>query len=211
MPVFNNYNNININNKPYNSNCCNTNLNIPFVKEPNVDYDANGNVIGYFWHYGDAIDFNIHLTGTVQVPVNSIIYYYYGECPSENTAGEIGNKAYNVVDLKSWTCTAIVEDEPIKYCWTLDDEFLDTEVGLKVYMTAEQYLSDKYIRVTIYTDRHVEYQTIKLEGHADISLHIGPSGDITYPRGVYYMDVVVCDEANDRYETVINNVMLTVK
>ena len=32
---------------------------------PYEDYDSDGNLVGYYWHYGDTVELDIEITGEV--------------------------------------------------------------------------------------------------------------------------------------------------
>lgn len=208
MGMFDNYNNIDKDYIPTNENkCCGKN-NIPFVKAPNVEYNVENEPVGYYWYYGDTINLRIHLTGSIKVAQDSIIYTATGQAPTTETVGIIDQKAYNVIDLISWTCTAIIDSD---YIWTQDDDFITPDAGKGVYFTAEKYLEGKTVRATIYNFRHEQVDNKIFLGNTIITYPIDAELSNKLVKGVYYLEVVVCDELKNSYRTVIDDACLIVK
>jgi len=208
--MFDNYNNISGDYVPTNTNkCCRQN--IPFIKVPNVDYDANGNVIGYFWYYGDTMNIRVELYGSINVPEDSIVYTSTGQRPDSSTVGYVNQKAYNVIDLISWTCTAIVESETVEYTWTIDSEFVYPTTGKGVYFTIDNYLRGRTVRATLYNYKHEQVDSRILEGSSIVDYRIDAELSAKLIRGTYYLTIVICDQNRDSYITAADDIMLTVK
>mgnify|MGYP003296204872 CR=1 FL=1 len=82
--------------------------------KPYEEYDNNGNIICYYWNYGDSINLSFSLSGEITVDSDAIIYNIAGQYPDKTTVANINSKAYNVIDLKSWTLVSI---ENNNYNW----------------------------------------------------------------------------------------------
>lgn len=122
------------------------------IPKPFEVYDAKGNLIGYSWHYGDTVNLQFSIMGEVTVDSNAIIYKAHGMKPTQNTAGEINQKCYNIDDLISWTCTGISPGTTHRfvYEWTQDNEFTYPDDGVQdVYITAKDFVKNKLIQVQI--------------------------------------------------------------
>ena len=92
----------------------------PQFRKPFEEYNAEGKLIGYYWYYGNTVSLQFNITGEIIVESDDIIYSAIGQHPTEDTAGPIGCKAYNVIDLKSWTLMSVSEQQ---YNWEEDEEF----------------------------------------------------------------------------------------
>ena len=119
---------------------------------PYAEYNANNELVGYYWYYGDTVDIQFDVTGEVTIEPDSIVYIASGDMPQENTVGYINQKAYNIVDYISWTCVAIIED---KYIWAEDEVFEAPDNGGKLlYISAKNFLKDMLYKICIYNGRY---------------------------------------------------------
>lgn len=199
--MFMNYNYINDttipNNNPKQSQSCN-------YREPFANYNAKDELIGYYWYYGNTVVLTFNISGEVIVENTAIVYKVSGQEPDESTIGEIDQKAYNVVDLKAWVCTAIEND---KYTWT-EVDFESIETGKSVYITAKDYLQDKKIKIQLYDFQHqpirdadgkfIESTSRVFKGDSIINFSIDSDLANQLSKGVYYCEVLVFDQ-NDNY------------
>lgn len=206
MSMFDNYNNIPKDYLPSNRN--KKKIKLAEYEKPYEDYDEEGKVVGYSWNYGDTLNLQIELSGEITIPDNSITYTVTGEHPTENTVGIINQKAYNLVDLISWTCTYI---DGNKYTWTKDREFLYTSEGKDVFFSIQDYIADKTIRVTIYNVRHEKVYNINLPGSIILNIDIDSILSSKMKKGVYSLEVVVCDQDDNNYITAISDLQLNVR
>lgn len=195
MGMFTNYHNIADNYVPnnlikaYPTKCVPTKLNPIEASKPYEDYNAKGDLCGYFWRYGESINLEFNLDGEITVENDAIIYVANTDVPLYNTVGYIGQRAYNITTLNSWTCTNIIDDV---YVWTHDAEFTYPESdGTSIYLSADDYLKDKNIRVTLYNFRMQPIDTRVFAGTPKIIYKINPEQSALMPRGIYYCSVDV--------------------
>lgn len=74
--MFTNYNYINDNvipnNNPKKTCSCN-------YREPFANYNAKGDIIGYYWYFGNTVTLDFNITGEVVIEDGSIVYKASGE------------------------------------------------------------------------------------------------------------------------------------
>ena len=96
-------------------------------------------------------DFIIPIQEKVKVEDNAIVYTVTEETPTENTQGEIGQMAYNTVDLLCWKCRGLFDDI---YIWDKQDQFTYPENGTKeVTLIVHKDISGNKVKVNIYNFR----------------------------------------------------------
>lgn len=172
-------------------------------KQPFGDYNALGELQGYFWHQGDTINLSFNIDGEVRVENDAIIYTAIGDAPSTDTVGRIGQKAYNVIDQKSWECTAIDGDS---YTWTQDSEFTYPEDGARsVYVTASEYLKGKQAKVTLYNFRYEKEYAWILDASPIININIDKELSDKFIKGTYYLTLQIFDDNSLLYIDVIKD------
>lgn len=151
MGMFDSYNNLNDNYIPNNiePRCCQTKILDSSI--PKIIYNLNNEFVGYQWHSGDIFDLILSVNKKILVSESSLILDNQGEIPNVLLPGKfIGQKAYNIVDCKSWTLMSIIDDG---YIWEEDKLFTycddgDKEIELRPDMT------DKYIEFNLYDFRY---------------------------------------------------------
>lgn len=175
--------------------------------KPYEEYDAKGNLVGYFWKYGETLNLEFNITGELTIESDAIIYRGQGEKPSSSTRGYVGQKCYNIIDLISWTCVASVDR---LYTWQVDNMF--NPMGSKsVYISAKDYLKDKELIFTIYNFRHEKILCNKYVGTDRLIVPITAEISKKLNRGVYYcsLDVVGKDIQTNIFSN--TDCILTVK
>ena len=199
MGMFLNYQNIADNYRPNNlisafpvGKSC-TKLDPMDASKPYEEFNAKGELIGYSWLYGSTVNLEFNIDGSITVDSDAIILVGRGEEPSFSTeAKRINQKAYNVTDLRSWTCTSVIED---CYYWTEDDEFEYNEYSDKtIFVSAEAYLKDKHVQVVLYNFRMEPVYTITYEGTPKIVFTIDAELSKQLVKGIYYCSATVIDE-----------------
>lgn len=160
------------------------------ASKPYEEYNAKGELIGYFWRYGETLNLEFNIDGEITVETDAIVLTAKGEVPSESV-GNINQRAYNVADQKSWTCTAIKNE---KRTWTLDEDFNYPEQGASVYITADDYLKDKQIEVTLYNFRMEPVHNQVFTGQTRIIFSITPELSKKLLKGIYYCSLVVFND-----------------
>lgn len=161
----------------------------PQFKKPFEDYNAEGKLIGYYWYYGNTVSLNFNITGEIIVEDTDIIYTAIGQRPTVNTVGQIGCKAYNVIDLLSWTLVSIHDNS---YIWEQDSEFICPNNGQRnVYFTSEQFLKNRYVKITILNFRKEPIYQETFAGDQSIVLNIDENLSAKLIKGVYYYNLEI--------------------
>lgn len=201
------------NNRPVKK-CCNSKFDPCFPTKPYEQYNAEGELIGYWWNYKDILNLEFNITGNITVESNAIIYTVTGEAPLEDTEGEIDQKAYNIIDLRSWTCTDIIqEEETVSYIWTEDEEFTYPEDGeTNIYMSAADFLVDKQITVQLYNFRMEQIAIKTFAGNSRIIFPIDKELSEKMVKSNYYCTLTVWS-GQDLNKTILSqeDCILTVK
>lgn len=198
MGMFLNYHNIADNYTPNNLVCSfpvgksYTKLAPVQASKPYEEYNKKGELIGYFWRYGETLNLEFNIDGEITVESDAIVYVQEGDGPDISTVAYLNQRAYNIEDFRSWTCTKIVEDN---YIWEEDSEFVyDETAGYKVYVSAEDFLSDKNLQVTIYNFRMEPIYTKIYEGSTQIIFPIDLELSKKMKRGIYYCELSVFND-----------------
>lgn len=103
------------------------------------EFDIRGRLIGFKWDYGTAISINFTINKYIYVAEDAILYTDTGVYPTVDTEGYVGQKCYNLTDIRSWTCTDIVNYESdfntyVEYVWTMDDDVVSYSDDTKLVM-----------------------------------------------------------------------------
>lgn len=199
MGMFDNYNNQNTNYIPNNMGYAGQKpLAYPI---PYAEYNVEGQQTGYYWYYGDTVNLTFNLIGELTVETGSIVYYQSGQAPTTETEGQVGQRAYNVYDLISWTCTAIEEEyEETTYIWTQDQQFTYPDDGQKgVYVPAARYVNGMTAQIKIYNFRFEEVYSFTTEARDKVTLSIGKDLSEKLIRGTYYITLTLVNETNQTY------------
>ena len=204
MGMFDNYDNLHEDYVPDNrhSNSDRTMEKIDTSKVHKV-YNAKGNFVGVSWHRGETVDLEFPLCDRVFVDSDAIIYEGADECPTPLTIGHSGQKAYNVVDKKSWTCVGISNQH---YIWTLDAELLVPADGTKEIIFPRDW-TDKSVIFNIYNFRWEEVFAQTVEAADNVVLPIGAELSESLYEGSYYCVVKLQKEGSSE---VITKLMLIV-
>ena len=170
------------------------------ASKPYESYDVKGNLVGYFWNYRDILNLEFNLDGEITVETDAIIYDTYGKCPDTYTEGRIGQRCYNIVNMKSWTCVSIVDNN---FNWVQDAEFIYPErADRSVYVSASDYLKDKEIDITLYNFRYEPVITRTFEGKDKVVFEIDATLSEKLVKGIYYCSVNV--KSADVYLTIFS-------
>ncbi len=159
-------------------------------KLPKKAFNIKGTFIGYKWTYGDTFELVFNVNQTIKVYSNSIIYRESGKHPTTGTKGETGQQAYNLVDVKSWTCVGISSG---LYIWVEDDCVSypsdgDTEI---VFIPNESENIEVSMKVEIYNFRWEPFDTYSKSGAMTVSVTMDKDTSLKYKPGVYYCLVKV--------------------
>lgn len=161
------------------------------ASKPYEEYNAKGELIGYFWRYGESLNLEFNIDGEITVEDDAIILTSSGEVPSNKT-GKTDLRAYNIVDKKSWTCQGEVNNE---FIWNEDEVFTYSEEGKSVYITASDYLADKQIEVTLYNFRMEPIHNEVFKGQPKIIFPITTELSKKLLKGIYYCSLTVFNES----------------
>ena len=169
----------------------NSNLNSVDASKPYEEYDAKGKHVGYFWRQGETLNLEFSLEGEITVEPDAFIHTDAGDEPGNLMASRAGQKYYNIVDMRSWTCYL----DGNKTVWEEDSEFTYPECGTglrSVYMPATEYIKDKDVVVTLYNFRmepvYTWHPTIN---KTKVVCPVGKELSQSLPKGIYYCSVVV--------------------
>lgn len=161
------------------------------ASKPYEEYNAKGELIGYFWHYGETLNLEFNIDGEIIVEDDALVITTKGLIPSPGY-GKLGQRAYNTIDKRSWTCTNIMDG---KFVWTEDEEFKYQECGKSVYVVAEDYLVDKQIEVCLYNFRMEPIHTQLFDGTSKIIFQINKDLSAKLLKGLYYCSLTVVDSS----------------
>ena len=169
--------------------------------KPYEEYDINGKLIGYSWSQGENVTLKFDIIGYVTIDADSIILKAVGDEPDLQTVGTVGMKCYNVVDLKSWTCTLIIESEDsTTYIWNEDAEFTYPETGTtNVYLSAKDYVANKQIQISIYTPQFNLVYSDTVDAGVSIEFPITDNIVELLKSGTYYLTLALVD--SNSYKT----------
>ena len=198
MKMFYNYQDLASNHGPNNLTCAfpgavkPTKLNPLDTSKPYEEYNTQGDLIGYFWRYGDTVNLDFSIDGEITLEKDAIILSTTAEVPTISTVGKINQRAYNIVDLKSWTCVGIEQD---KYIWTQDVDFTYPQDGMKdLYIPVDSYIKDKQIEVVIYNFRMEPIVSRIYTGTTNVIFEIDTELSKKLLKGIYYCSVTVYDD-----------------
>lgn len=180
------------------------------ASKPYEEFNAKGELEGYFWRYGETLNLEFNIDGEITIESDAIISDIKDQMPGMRTRGYVGQKCYNLIDLKSWTCTLIT---PEGYIWTQDESFTyPTEGEIKsIYIPADSYLKNKNIEFTIYNFRmepvHKEVYPATTKAVFSISLELSKK----LVKGTYYCSLCVFNEEVSFKIFDVNDCVLLVK
>lgn len=164
---------------------------------PIEEQNVLGKFIGYTWHYGDTFDFIIPIQEKVKVEDNAIVYTVTEETPTENTQGEIGQMAYNTVDLLCWKCRGLFDDI---YIWDKQDQFTYPENGTKeVTLIVHKDISGNKVKVNIYNFRMEKVMDRWFEGEDSITLSLSEEDYKILVPDIYTFEIVIYNEDTKYY------------
>ena len=162
------------------------------ASRPYEEYNAKGELVGYFWRHGETLNLEFNIDGELTIESDAIVFKQSGVTPTIHTTGNIGQRAYNIIDLESWTCIAI---ELNKYIWEKDNEFTYPTISeRKVYIPAESYLKDKSVEVTLYNFRMEPICKKLYTAQPTIVFTIDKELSEKLVKGIYYCSVQVFND-----------------
>lgn len=172
--------------------------------KPYEMYNELGELIGYFWYYGDTVTLQFDIFGEYTVEQNAIIYYESGQVPTTETKSIVGGHCYNVPDHKVWVCTRV---ENGVYTWeerSWDD--IESPCASKpIYVDAEDYLKGKTLYFTIYNFRGEKIYEETIEATTDAVFNVDEELSKTMVRGTYTVTLILFDPTDGTYETLFDD------
>ena len=172
-----------------------TKLNPVAASKPYEEYDAKGNLVGYSWYQGETLNLEFNIDGEVVVENDAIVFTAHGDIPSVYTQGHINQRAYNVVDMRSWTCAQIDVQNGVYY-WQEDEEFDHDREGStdSIYVSAKEYLSGKKLEFSVYNFRHEPIYTKLFDGTSSLVVTIDSDLSKRFLKGIYTCSLTVVDD-----------------
>lgn len=163
------------------------------ASKPYEEYNSKGELTGYFWRQGETLNLEFNIDGEITLESDALLITSMNQIPTDKTIGKVGQRAYNVIDLKSWTCVAITTTG--KFIWEEDAEFTyPLNSDRSVYISAEDYLKDKKVEVTLYNFRMEPICKKVYPAASKIIFAIDRELSNALPRGIYYCSVTVFND-----------------
>ena len=174
---------------------------MPFEgSKPYEEYDAKGELEGYYWRYGDTLNLEFCIDGEIRVEDNALVLKTVGEVPSIYTKGYVGQRCYNIRDLLSWTCVGI---SGRTYIWEQDANFTYPLEGKNsIYVSADEYIKGKSAAVTIYNFRMEPVYRYEVMAVTPLIMPITKDISLTMPKGIYYCSLEISGE--DFHQTIFS-------
>lgn len=172
---------------------------------PNKVFNIKGNFVGYSWHCYDIFDWEISINRKILVKEDSIIYSLPDEMPDTMTRGYFGQQAYNVRDIKSWTCVGLIDGY---FIWVEDKEFIYCINGTKEIELIPDML-DKTMSITFYDNKWNTLVNIDNIHSNKFSCKIGTTIKELQKNGIYYVTTRINDITKGTSE-VVDAYMITV-
>lgn len=163
------------------------------ASKPFEEYNTKGELIGYFWRYGETLNLEFNIDGEITLENDALIFKTRGQTPNEKTMGKVGQRLYNIIDLRSWTCVAKTNG---RYLWNEDEQFTyPLRSNRSVYLSAEDYLKDKEVEVTLYNFRMEPICKKVFPGRPTVIFGIDKELSQHLVKGIYYCSVAVFNDS----------------
>lgn len=172
-----------------------------------VILDKHGKKKGYSWNYGETVSIPISVTQPVRIELDAYCINSHGKEPGITTPGRLGQKYYNLKDVRSWVLTSYVPDTG-SYIWTEEPRFTFPENGPKL-VYVEPDMRGKYILVEFVNFRGEQMFEDVFFNSDEMHWTLGTEESLKLHRGIYDMYIYVGDEEaqykklTKRYEIVI--------
>jgi len=200
MSMFDKYENLNTDYSPNNQK-----VYMPQPREkveyklPIELYNSNDEFIGYTWHYGDTFTLSLPVNKKVKVEEDAIIYEEAEKEPTTETEGTYGQKCYNTVDFKLWTCKTL--DQTV-YKWEEESAFTvpkngSQEITLQVFSD----VIGKTVVVELLNFRGESIKEFTINASDPFQININEEVAKLLVKGIYLMTVtVVSDDSDKRFD-----------
>lgn len=169
--------------------------------------DKKGKKKGYSWNYGETVSIPISVRQPVRLEADAYYTDYHGKEPGVKTRGRIGQKFYNLKDVRSWILTSYVPDND-SYIWTEEPRFTFPEDGAQFVEVCPD-MRGKYILVEFVNFRGEQMFEDVYCNSDTMHWTLSTEESLKLQRGIYDMYIYVGDEENQykkltkRYEIVI--------
>ena len=164
------------------------------ASKPYEEYNAKGELVGYSWYQGETINLEFNIDGEIIVETDALKYFAHEEQPSSTTIGKVGQKAYNVVDLRSWICVS-ADNITNKYSWSeIEFEHDSADAAESVYVSAADYLADKQLELRLLNFRYEPIYTSLFDGNSKLIFTIDTELANKLQKGIYYCSLTVISD-----------------
>lgn len=161
-------------------------------------YSKKCELIGYALNEGDSAVLDTGLVIGIEVESDALIYTEANTYPDSYTQGYQGQRAYNIVDLKSYTCSGIsgVSVQETLYTWDEDKDFTSPSSGLKnLEITPYANYNGAVARVLNFRgDTVLEFELSCIDRY----ITINKDTSNLLKQGVYYLEVYVFTKTERR-------------
>lgn len=156
---------------------------------PKKDYNLKGDFISYSWNKGDTLSLKFSVNKEITVENNALIFEISGESPS-STEGYLHQRAYNLVDIKSWTCNAISEE--FGSSWIEDKVFTYPSIGSVTHLIPDMNGKSLLGEILNFRQEVIYAQQFDNVNEAEIEINKELSEKLT--TGIYYCRASVVAE-----------------
>lgn len=164
--------------------------------------DRFNQIWGYTWSWKDTVSIPITIDKVVNVPDDSIIMNESGIAPTNQTEGKVGQKFYNVVDVKSWTCKDIGVDDDTNspyYSW-IEDDYLKYVDHSDTTITIKPNISGKKLTAEILNFRkEIVYSKEFNDGDSSSYLDIDLELSNKLVPGIYFIRVRLVSDTTSSF------------
>ena len=160
-----------------------------------VILDKKGKMKGYSWNYGETVSIPISVDAPVRIENDAYCSMVKGEAPTTSTYGRIGQKFYNLVDVKSWVLNSYVPSNK-SFIWLEEPRFTFPENGERKVMIHPD-MEDKYILVEFLDFRGEQMFERLYIGENKINWTLDIDQSLLLPRGIFTMMIYVGYDPED--------------
>lgn len=173
--------------------------------------DRFNHIWGFTWSWKDTVSIPITVNKNLNVPDDSIIVNTPYEVPTYQTEGKVGQKYYNVPDIRSWTCKSVEVEYPTQlkaYTW-IEDDYLKYIDHSNTEITIEPNIAGKHLEAEILNFRkEIIYSQVFDDGDNFSYMDIGLDLSNKLVPGIYFIRVRLVGEDYssfvDEYKIFIN-------
>lgn len=160
--------------------------------------DKEGKKKGYSWNYGETVSIPITVNIPVRVETDAYLTDEIGVKPDITTQGYVGQKFYNLRDVKSYVMRSYVPANQ-SYMWMEEPRFTFPEAGPKLVMITPD-MTDKYILCEFMNFRGEQMFEQSYQEVNECNFVIDHDLSLALLRGIYELNIYVGDNY-DEYTT----------